>query len=285
MKKILVILLAALSVCSCDKYNLAGMFVGQGPDVNKRFANSQKLNEESPLPDIVLGSNEYKMFVVTDIHSTGDCPHLVKFVSSCLADTIVEHFVLCLGDVVTGLDTYKAVQRDIQPLVDAGWTFFATPGNHDVNFGQYREYQEMWPRSSYQFRVVTPSAGTDLFIVVDSADGKIGTDQRAWLEESLSKAQNEKYRNRYILTHTHFFKKDNSQSPTGNYALEETMDLTSLFARYGVNYVLCGHDHYYEYTKYRGVDYYVLNALSNTPGSFYRATFGDKLSLEEIKII
>jgi len=282
MKNFLCALLVILPLSACSSHDVIGMLSAKGPDVNERFESSRKLNESSPIPDVRVGTDEYFMYVVTDIHSRGECPNLVKFVSACLDGPDVEHVVLCLGDLVTGKESYNGVLRDIQPLYDAGWTLFSTPGNHDICFGLWQQYKEFWPRSTYQFRVVTKSAGTDLFIVLDSADGKLGVSQREWLEDVLLKADGESYRNIYVLTHTHFFRKDGSQETTGNYSLEETMDLVSLFSTHGVDCVLSGHDHYYEYTRFRNVDFYTLSALTEKIGRYYLAAFGEKLKLSEI---
>lgn len=282
MKKTAVILFALMFFCSCKENDLAGMFVGSGPDVNERFANSRQAAASSPIPDIVLEANEYRVYIMTDAHSTGVCPALDGFVSACLGDTTVEKFAFNLGDLVSGRDCFPSVRKNLQPLFEAGRTLFSTPGNHDLYFSQYGQYRELFPLSTYQFRVVTASEGSDLFIVLDSADGKLGTAQRSWLEDVLADARKCSYRNIYVLTHTHFFRKNNSDPFSGSFALEETMYLTSLFAEYGVSCVLSGHDHHYGHTRYRNVDYYVLSALSDSPGIFYRAVFGKSLGLEEI---
>ena len=57
------------------------------------------------------------------------------------------------------------------------------------------------------------------------------------------------------------WKRDNSQSSTGNYALEETYDLADLFARTGVGIVLTGHDHGAETIDFKGVRYETLESL------------------------
>ena len=93
-----------------------------------------------------------------------------------------------------------------------------------------------------------------------------------------------RYRNIYVYTHTNFFNTDNTQITSGNFSLEETHDLMSLFSSYGVSCVLTGHDHYFENCIFREVSYYTLNALCNEPGSYYKAQFGKELQLTELTI-
>lgn len=274
-------MLAAVA-SSCSKYDFPGMMCSQGPSSNARFESSAAYFASHPIPDIKAGSDEYCAYFLADIHSSGDTPHLTEFVASALADTTAEKIAVCLGDMVVGEGNHKVVNAALEPIRKAGWQFFCTPGNHDLYFGEWSNYAAFWPLTSYYFRVTTPSAGTDLFISMDSANAATGRKQRAWIEDVLSDAQEADYRHIVVFTHTNFFKRDNSQRMSGNFCAEETYDLLSLFSRYGVDVVLTGHDHSYEKTIFRGVTYYSLNALSelNPSGHWYRFRFGKKIDFD-----
>ena len=108
-----------------------------------------------------------------------------------------------------------------------------------------------------------PGGKKDLYIALASASGKLGTKQRKWLEALLKDKNNGEYRHKIVFTHTHFFKKDESQGHTSNFNIEETYDLMSLFAEYGVDLVLQGHAHHRDLTVFKGVSYLRLDAMED----------------------
>lgn len=251
--------------------------------VNDRFDNSMKLLESNPVADVNVSSDEYITYLVTDIHCDGTNDRLERFVSACVDDTGTDKVVLCLGDFSRSRNYQSNIFSKLQPLSDAGWRFLTAIGNHDIYFGEFDKFSKYWPLSTYTFKVNMPGGKSDLFICLDTAEGSCGTSQRQWLEEQL-KAAAGKYRNIYVYTHTNFFNTDNSQITSGNYSLEETYDLMSLFSSYGVSCVLTGHDHHFEHCVFRGVSYYTFNALSNEIGSYYKIRFGTELQLTELTI-
>ncbi|MCQ2149850.1 MAG: metallophosphoesterase [Bacteroidales bacterium] len=273
--------LAALH--SCNKYDFAGFASVTDTHVNERFDASMKLIEAHPVADVNAASEDYEMYLVTDIHYDGTSDRLERFVSACTSDTVAEKVVLCLGDIVSGRDCQSAAFSKLQPLSEAGWRFLNALGNHDTFFREYDKFREFWPLTTYTFKVNVPSGASDLFICLDTAEGSCGTSQRAWLEDQL-KAAAGKYRSINVYTHTHFFNTDISQFPSGNFSLEDTYDLMSLFSRYGVTSVLTGHKHHFEHRSFRGVAYYTFNALCNNRGSCYKVTFGKELQLKEINL-
>lgn len=274
-------LLAALPLFqSCGKLDLAG-FVGiTGPAVDERFEASMKILDVEPVADLSVTSDEYKMILVTDIHFDGTDDKLERFVSACIEGGGTENAVLCLGDIVGGRDCQSATVSKLQPLLQEPWRLFVALGNHDTYFREFDKFSKYFPLTTYTFRVNLPCGQKDLFICLDSADGSCGRPQRIWLEDILREASG-KYRNIYVYTHTNFFNTDNTQITSGNFSLEETYDLMSLFSSYGVKCVLTGHDHYFEKCLFRGVTYYTFNALCLDPGSYYILTFGSDILVEE----
>lgn len=276
-------LISVLAFTSCEDADFAGMLFFNDDCVNERFDASMKLLEANPVADVNASSNEYKLYLVTDIHCDGSDDRLDRFVSACAGDAGTEKVVLCLGDIVNGRGNQAMVHSKFLPLYGAGWRFLNTPGNHDIYFDEFDEFSRYWPLTTYTFKVNLPSGEKDLFICLDTAEASCGTSQRAWLENQLEAAAG-KYRNIIVFTHTNFFNTDNTQITSGNYSLEETYDLMSLFSSYGVACVLTGHDHHFEHCIFRGVSYYSFNALCNDPGSYYKLTFGKEFQMEEITI-
>lgn len=281
-------LFVAIAACTitlqgCDVHDIAGMLSFTDARVNDRFESSMKILESSPVADINAASDRYGMYLVTDIHSDETNDRLERFVSACISETGTEKVVLCLGDLVNGKNQHDRVHSELQPLANAGWRFLNTLGNHDTYFNEFPKFSRYWPLTVYTFRVNLPCGKSDLFICLDTAEASLGTSQRTWVENILKDSVG-KYRNIFIFTHTNFFNTDNSQVTSGNYSLEDTYDLLNLFSAYGVTCVLTGHDHHYEHCSFRGVSYYTFNALCNDTGSYYKATFGDDFSFEEIKM-
>jgi len=282
MKRIFALLFSLVFVLSCDEYDVGGLFFSSSPTSDARFASSSEYNASHPVPDIKAGRNDYRVYICADLHINGTADNTRKYVNACLNDNSAELFSLCLGDMISCSGHMPLAIETLKNLGTHPFKFFSTPGNHDLCFNQWEEYSAEWKSSSYTFKVITPSDGTDLYICLDSADGTLGPSQTKWLEGVLSDLSS--YRNVIVFTHTHFFKKDNSQGHTSNFNLEETYYLLDLFSRSGVDFVLSGHDHFFEKTQFRGVIYYTLAALeeSKENGSYYVATVSDGFELEEI---
>lgn len=285
-RKIILFSSIMLLFTSCNKLDVVGIIKGQSPTVEERFKQSMEYNAQNPIPDIIASRDDYSIFVCTDLHAEKADRWIRPFVEQVVADETTEPFGLCLGDLVFCTGVQGVVWDAFQPLRDDGYNLFMAIGNHDLYFNEWKEFAKYWHTTAYSFRVVTPSAGTDLYITFDSAEGTLGVSQLEWLRNQLKEAYSQDYRHIILFTHTHFFKRDISQANTSNYNAEETVELLTLFAQYGVDYVLTGHDHYYEHTEYRGVDYYTLNAMSeyDEHASYYRMTLSDNLCLEEIRL-
>lgn len=271
---------------SCNSFDALGILKGQSPNVEKRFEVSVKHNEQYPIHDIRTTKDDYQIYVFTDLHARTHSDRLDSLVSIVCSDTVVEKFGLCLGDIVNGKDLYDMVWNAFQPLRDHDYKLMHAIGNHDLYFGGWEDYLRYWPTTVYSFCVSTPSAGTDLYVCLDSGDGTLGRSQRAWLENLLANASQNNFRHIIVFTHTHFFKRDSSQETTGNYSTEESTDLYALFSRYGVDYVFSGHDHYYEKTLYKNVCYYTLNSATEVEEHpmIYRFRMDSNLSFVEVPL-
>ena len=259
MKRFLSILAAALCLVSCEKYYFTGMVAPAGENVDERFRQSMEYNDLHGFQTISTFSDLYSVFVFTDCHLAGGTKNLDRFVSDSFGINGAAPAVICLGDLVDGEKPFTEFISHTSLIGEGGRKLFVTAGNHDLYWGRWPEFYKSFGSSTYWFEIVTPNA-KDLYISLESGGGTLGTLQREWLEEVL-KSKSSDYRNVIVFTHTHFFMKDTSQGHTSNYALEETYDLADLFARYGVDLVLTGHDHHREQTVFKGVEYVIVDAL------------------------
>ena len=260
MKKSLLLLLMALSLNACHLDTL-GLVYSRSGDVETRFAQSMEYNARTGYASITVPEDNYRVYVITDAHvMEKETRNLDRFVKERLADKDAAPFWINLGDNVNDKGQAGVFENHIAPLAEAGLRHFPTVGNHDLYFGEWEEWRSRFHTSTYWFEVITPSRGKDLFVSLESAGGTLGRSQRAWVEELLTGSKG-KYDHITVFTHTHFWKRDNSQSHTSNYNLEETYDLADLFGRMGVEIVLGGHDHATETTLFKGVRYETLESL------------------------
>ena len=285
MKRIIIILSAALVASSCTSLDIPGMLFGSSPDADVRYAESNAWNEANGFKTVIVSEDEYELYVSADCHISSTMAGMTRFVEDYLAAGVAP-FALFLGDAMDAKDTYHYFLETVAPIEQAGCTLFCTPGNHDLYFGQWREFFNAYGTSSYLFEVNTPTEGKDLYISLDSADGTLGTDQRGWLGSTLSEAKG-KYRRIIVFTHTHFFKNDNTQGHTSNFNLEESHDLEKLFSDSGVSLVITGHDHNFEDIRFKGVRYLTLAAICDDADRAYYYTLkvgSDETILKEVRI-
>lgn len=260
MKKLLLLLMMAFCLNACGR-DLLGLVYSRSGDVETRFAQSMEYNAQTGYSSIRVPDDNYRVYVITDSHvMQKETRNLDRFVKERLLDPTAAPFWINLGDNVKGKGQAGVFENHIAPLVEAGIRHFPSVGNHDLYFGEWEEWRSRFHTSTYWFEVVTPGRGKDLFLCLDTAGGTLGRSQRAWVEDFLAGSKG-KYDHVTVFTHTHFWKRDNSQFPTSNYTLEETYDLVDLFARMGVEIVLSGHDHATETTLFKGVRYETLESL------------------------
>lgn len=253
------------------------MIKSPSPDANGRFAVSKAYNDANGYRHIYLTGSEYTFYAATDSHVSTTAKGLGHFVSDYLADSDIAPFAIFVGDAIDKKNNLNLFLETVRPIAESGRTLFCTPGNHDLYFGQWADYIREIKTGTYCFEVSSDisdksSAGTDLFICLDSASGTLGTDQRSWLESILSGA-NGLYRHIIVFTHTHFFKRDNSQGHTGNFNIEEGYDLIKLFSDNGVDLVISGHDHFFEDTYFKNVNFVTLAAIDDAADEQYYYTF------------
>ncbi len=284
MKKyILIALLAVVSGCSLTpNLDMVGMFYGQSPRNNERFQDSMRYNEEHGVcRTLNLPSDNYKVYIATDMHVDSTWRNLTKF--STLAQNDAEcPFVLILGDVINAQNNYPHFFEGMKPLTK---TWFCTAGNHDIYFGQWKDYLELIGSSTYYFVAQTPVA-KDLFICLDTSDGTLGVKQMRWLKDLFKESSTKGYRHIIVFTHTHMFKRDASQGHTSNFAMEETYEITALLEQNKVDWYVSGHDHSREITDFKGVKYIIVDALEDPVErpAFMIATIGDELKYEFVEL-
>ena len=276
-----------LLINSCGKnIDYLGILMTFNESPDERFAQSMEYNNQHGYDKITGVPDDYRVYVMSDIHVDFSTDNLDRFVSDYLADTEAAPFSLCLGDLINATGHFDYFAEHVKPVSDAGRKIYYTTGNHDIYFDQWPEYFKRFGSSTYWFEVQTVSGYKDLYVAIESASGTLGADQREWLENALKDKQNHGFRHIIVFTHTHFFKKDTSQGHTSNFNMEETYDLLDLFDRYDVSMVLQGHSHSRDLTMFKDVVYLRVDALEDHyPDAFYTILkIGRNINYEFIKV-
>ena len=319
------LLLLLLPSCN-PNYDLAGFLNGTSPKVSTRFEQSIAYNDSVGVPAVVVPSADYRVYVCTDSHIDSIPTNLTTFVQAAAADTLcplllhLGDLVNAQGHIPYAISLLQdpplpLLQREgesLAPIVEGNLSplplcrgsrrgshpYLAIAlGNHDIYFNQWDEWRSYFGTSVYWFYTMLPdSTILDRFICLDSAEGTLGTAQLQWLRElltengsqpsTLNAQPSSSFRHTIVFTHTHLFKRDNSQGHTSNYAIEEIYELTSLLEQGGIDMYWCGHDHSREITDYAGFTSIVVDAIEDHyPPAFYMvATLSDQINYRFIQL-
>jgi 3',5'-cyclic AMP phosphodiesterase CpdA len=157
--------------------------------------------------------------------------------------------VLMLGDNIYGSKSAGGYKRKFEDpykaLLDQGVRFYAALGNHDDPNARFYKPFHMNGQRYY-----TISLGAVEFFALDST--YLDPQQLEWLEKQLSASR---ARWKICFFHHPPYSAAHFHGPN----LDVRKRLVPIFEQYGVNVVLCGHEHVYERIKpQRGIYYFVL---------------------------
>lgn len=181
------------------------------------------------------------------------------------------NFVINVGDLIEGYsksaDTLNRQWDSIfSNLKDLKGKFYFTPGNHDASDSLSKAIY--LTRISYKKPYYSFAIGKNRFVVIDNSQqekvDKPDTDEIKWLITELSKYK--KSNNIYCFMHRSFWK--------DAYATNKPDTLHKLFAKYGVDYVFSGHDHYYCQLIWDGITYTQVGPSGSRYKVFRKEEFG-----------
>jgi 3',5'-cyclic AMP phosphodiesterase CpdA len=163
-------------------------------------------------------------------------------------------FVLHTGDLVADgtkeSDWQTGFFGPAEPLM-ANTVMFPVLGNHERNSPLYYQYFEV-PEGGgdHRERWYSFTYGDAKFIGIDTeADFSPGSPQYVWLADELQRSTSQWL---FVFQHVPAY---SSGAHGGSKAVQDV--LVPLYERYGVDVVFCGHDHLYERSVKRGVQYVV----------------------------
>ena len=160
-------------------------------------------------------------------------------------------FVLMLGDNIYGGESPKDFEKKFsnayKQLLADKVKFYATLGNHDLPLQTHYLNFNMDGKEYYRFK-----KGNVAFYSLNS--NYMDKKQVQWLESELAKDTSE-----WKVCFFHHPPYSSAGKHGSDEQLREVVE--PIFVRYGVNIVLCGHDHVYEKIKpQKGIYYFVSGA-------------------------
>lgn len=250
--KLIAFLFISLIFSSCDFLDFSGMVVTY-TDVDERFESSMAWNETHSLPNVNSSDDDYTFYIISDSH-LGSTTNITTMYDDAVASAA--DGVLMIGDLCSGneedYDTLNAVVNRYSSLPS-----FQVIGNHDLYFEGWDHFYNYFGSSTYYLTVHTPS-DSDLYIMLDSGGGTLGSLQLQWFKDLLA-SQRDKYRNCTVLTHNNILLSRHTISTLP--MQEEVKVLLDLFLKYDVNYCITGHDHKYDAFTFGNTNYVVTDAL------------------------
>ena len=189
------------------------------------------------------GENTLRFAVISDNHNNREV--FEKFIEDVNGRDL--SFVISLGDFNV-FDGKPEIENAIQWSSELKVSFYTTLGNHE-SYGQNWEMViDHFGASSYSF-----SLAGSRFIFLDSANYGLGNETRDWFLDLLEAVTEE---NIMVFTHV------SPVEDIDNRALafkdqKEGLELISVMAQAGVDYLFAGHAHSYRHFDFGGVEIYV----------------------------
>ena len=256
----LIVLLLGYS-CTNSTLDFSGFFYSTDK-IDSRFDDSQTWNQVHPFKNIVSTSDDYKLLVAADSH-VGGLEHIDSFIQEALKPSYLAYVLV--GDMVTGKSADYTKLDNFLPKYDVKPRFLMA-GNHELYFGGWQSFKNLWGTSIYYFTISTPS-DSDLYICLDSGSGTLGDKQLAWLKNVLKETR-PSYRNCVVFTHVNFFR--NRHTGSTNPLVPEIEILIDLFAKSNVDMVLMGHDHVRSLNNFGKTTYVTMDGLlDDNPNASY----------------
>lgn len=260
--KVIVPLLIGMFFSACNYADMGGMFI-VNESVNERFEQSLEANKLNGNTELYVTVDDYNLAVMADVHigGTENFDKALQLVKGSNTTALVLNGDICNGNAYDydSLEQYLPEKSDLM--------YFMLAGNHELYFGGWNEYYNRFGSSSYYFTVKTPTA-SDFYICLDTGSGTLGSKQLKWFKDLLEVSRNN-YRRCIVFTHNNLYR--NRHTLSTNPTNEELLVLTELFAKYKVDMVVTGHDHFKNVIKLGNTTHITMNALHD--GFMYAGYF------------
>ncbi len=282
--KYIIISICVISLTACDKYDFSGFISSPSSNVGIRFDESMAINAENQQDTLLtVAGDNYNIYLGNDIHARNTLRKCARFLDDAFADGEMA-FAAILGDITDTPGGIALAHDTISNHATDKSRMKLTTGNHDMYFDQWKEWRDAFGSSTYYFIVKTPTT-SDLYIMLDSSNGTLGSKQLDWLDAIL-KDKRQQHRHCFIMTHTNMWAHNLDQFPTGSFPIEETAAINNILASNNVNYYICGHVHYRYFHQMNGVNYLTLEQLKDEAenSAYVKMSVGKEISYKFIDV-
>ncbi len=228
----------------------------------------------------------YSFLIGADSHTLYDTGRLREMFEE--ARRHGDMFVCHLGDIAETQPQYYAAVKAVKDFYaqpkHGGLRFFVVPGNHDITRNGWSLFSQVFQASYYDFWVLvdfTPDKKGlvyDHYIFLDTASGTLGKEQIKAIEEGgLLERQagvnsgDFVVRNRFVFTHTNFFRPRFTQFAS-TYCREEMYFLLKKVQEWHATMVFAGHVHAWDHRFIGGVEHLTFDSMSErnspNPGNY-----------------
>ncbi len=213
--------------------------------------------------NIETNATDFTVAIMSDIHQGHYLGNLLPEAIDA-AKAAGDLFVLALGDSAdTGkTEDFTAVK---QAFDDRNMPFRMVLGNHDIYFGGWENWRNLFGSSIFRFDV----GQTISFFVLDTANGYVGDSQMNWLENELQKSS---LPIKIIATHDPIYM-GTTRSLWQLASDEEGAKLKYLAKKYGVKAFLGGHFHGFAENIVDDIFYLVTGGINRTQDGPYKNHF------------
>jgi 3',5'-cyclic AMP phosphodiesterase CpdA len=269
LRRILLTVLGFLTLFSCTNLGLN--------QLNDRINDNFTGTIPAPADIDPAGTNSFTFMAVGDTHiGSPQGETLNEFAQ--FAKTANDAFIVVAGDLAhNGLEGEFVQFKQVMSNNTMAWR--AAIGNHDIYFDGWSRYRSQIGRSVYSF-----NADNVHFVMLDSANGILGTTQMEWLENDLRSNTRT-----HIVIVSHFPPWNGAFSSIYRMSSEEEAAvLKDICFRYNVDLFISGHYHGYEEVNLGHTKYIVTGGANSQtdPGqrrNYVRVTVnGGSLSTEVV---
>ncbi|MGA2192432.1 MAG: metallophosphoesterase [Nitrospirota bacterium] len=217
------------------------------PDVHLTNQSASSLKDiKTPFKFVVIGDNRTGV----DIYK--------KFVTDIVKDSPV--LVVNTGDVIADGGSGKEWTEFVNASAPLTMPYFLAPGNHEINGRTAEDFYKQEVRQPGTGLYYSFDAGNCLFLVLDSEQpghvAKVEGEQYAFAEEQL-KNSDKKFK--FVFIHRPLYPGKFGMHLTDSLnSHKELRDrLESLFEKYKVTVLFCGHEHMYNRQYVNGVTHII----------------------------
>lgn len=258
--------------CNCTPSGVETQPEDETPQKEKEEKEEPAESEYNDFSFIQLSDPQLGFISGETLNFTADSLLLEEMVSQ--VNRLKPAFVLMTGDM-TNTSKQKdqiACYQMIMQKMDKAIPVYTLPGNHDIG-GDYsndrvQAYKDNYGEDHFSFRYEDCCFIGINSPIIKNSNVELENAQYKWLNEELVKANSDKCRLKFIVSHYPFFLASYLEAEDSKNLSQESRDkYWPLFKRQGVCCVMAGHLHYTKFAKYNNIEMVTMGAVGKPLGS------------------